>query len=66
MISIITELVIESSERAQCLSFTGKSYAPKDGLRSPCDMIELTTSWNFSSCRRVEKVCADRQLFRNS
>ena len=33
----------------------------------PCDTIELTaTSCNFSLCRRVEKVCVDRQLLRYS
>ena len=37
------------------------------GVCRPCDTIELTaTSWNFSLCRRVEKVCVDRQLFRYS
>ena len=37
------------------------------GVCRPCDTIELTaTSCNFSLCRRVEKVCADRQLFRYS
>ena len=35
----------------------------KAWLKSPCDTIGLTaTSWNFSLCQRVEKVCADRQL----
>ena len=37
------------------------------GVCRPCDTIELTaTSCNFSLCRRVEKVCVDRQLFRYS
>ena len=39
----------------------------KAGVCRPCDTIELTaTSCNFSLCRRVEKVCVDRQLFRYS
>ena len=37
------------------------------GVCRPCDTIELTTtSCNFSLCRRVEKVCVDRQLLRYS
>ena len=37
------------------------------GVCRPCDTIELTaTSCNFSLCQRVEKVSADRQLFRYS
>ena len=39
----------------------------KAGVCRPCDTIELTaTSCNFSLCRRVEKVCVDRQLLRYS
>ena len=39
----------------------------KAGVCRPCDTIELTaTSGNFSLCRRVEKVCVDRQLMRYS
>ena len=39
----------------------------KAGACRPCDTIELTaTSCNFSLCRRVEKVCVDRQLLRYS
>ena len=34
------------------------------GVCRPCHTTELTaTSWNFSLCRRVQKVCADWQLF---
>ena len=37
------------------------------GVCRPCDTIELTaTSCKFSLCRRVEKVCVDRQLLRYS
>ena len=37
------------------------------GVCRPCDTIELTaTSCDFSLCRRVEKVCVDRQLLRYS
>ena len=37
------------------------------GVCRPCDTKELTaTSCNFSLCRRVEKVCVDRQLLRYS
>ena len=37
------------------------------GVCRPCDTIEPTAiSCNFSLCRRVEKLCADRQLFRYS
>ena len=39
----------------------------KAGVCRPCETIELTaTSCNFSLCRRVEKVCVDRQLLRYS
>ena len=42
-------------------------YLPAWHVCRPCETIELTaTSWNFSFCRRVEKVCVDRQLFRYS
>ena len=37
------------------------------GVCRLCDTKELTaTSCNFSLCRRVEKVCVDRQLLRYS
>ena len=37
------------------------------GVCRPCNTIELTgTSCNFRLCRRVEKVCVDRQLLRYS
>ena len=39
----------------------------KAGVCRPCDTIELTaTSCNFTLCRRVKKVCIDRQLLRYS
>ena len=38
-------------------------YIIRAGVCRPCDTIELTaTNCNFSLCRRVKKVCADRQL----
>ena len=47
--------------------FSSKTKVLKAGVCRPCDTIELTaTSCNFSLCRRVEKVCADRQLLRDS
>ena len=47
------------------LSFSLLTPVFRAGVCHPCDTIELTaTSWNFSLCRRVEKVCADWQLFR--
>ena len=42
---------------------TGGFSTLRAGVGRPCDTTELmTTSWNFSLCRRVEKVCFDRQL----
>ena len=35
----------------------------KASLCCPCVETELTaTSWNFRLCRRVKKLCVDRQL----
>ena len=43
------------------------SSALRAGVCRPYDTIELMpTSCNFSLCRRVEKVCVDRQLLRYS
>ena len=37
------------------------------GVCRPCGTIELkVTSCNFSLCRRIEKICVDRQLLRYS
>ena len=42
-------------------------YNLRAGVCRSCDMIELmATCCNFSLCRRVEKVCVDRQLLRYS
>ena len=39
----------------------------KAGVCRPCDTIAPTaTNCNFSLCRRVEKVCVDRQILRYS
>ena len=46
---------------------SGSLGSIRAGVCRPCDMIELTaTSCNFRLCRRIEKVRADRQLFRYS
>ena len=43
------------------------AFCIKAGVFCPCDTIKLTaTSCYFSLCRRVEKVCVDRQLLRYS
>ena len=44
--------------------YSGRGHL-RAGVCRPCDTIELTaTSCNFSLCRRVGKVCVDRQLLR--
>ena len=54
---------IEMSKNSNLLLRFACHISFKAGVCRPCDTIELTATWKFSSSRRVEKVCADLQLF---
>ena len=54
---------IEMSKNSNLLLRLTCHISFKAEVCRPCDTIELTATWKFSSSRRVEKVCADLQLF---